>query len=67
MLVKFTYAGDANLSGGIDADDYALISFHDPNPFAGGYYSGDFNLDGGIDADDFALLDFNNAAQGASL
>jgi fibronectin-binding autotransporter adhesin len=65
VLVMYTYAGDANLSGTIDPDDYALISFNDNDPGASGYYNGDFNYDGEINADDFASIDFNSNAQGA--
>jgi hypothetical protein len=65
VLVMYTYAGDANLDGTINPDDYANISFNDPNPGASGYYNGDFNYDGEINADDFALIDFNFNAQGA--
>ncbi len=65
VLVMYTYAGDANLDGTINPDDYANISFNDPNPNAHGYYNGDFNYDGDINADDFALIDFNFNAQGA--
>jgi T5SS/PEP-CTERM-associated repeat protein/autotransporter-associated beta strand protein len=65
VLVMYTYAGDANLDGTINPDDYALISFNDPNPAAKGYFNGDFNYDGDINADDFASIDFNFNAQGA--
>lgn len=65
VLVMYTYAGDANLDGTINPDDYANISFNDNIPGASGYYNGDFNYDGDINADDFALIDFNFNAQGA--
>jgi hypothetical protein len=61
----YTYAGDANLDGVINPDDYANISFNDPNPNASGYTNGDFNYDAEINADDFAVIDFNFNAQGA--
>ncbi len=67
ILVKYTYAGDANLDGTINPDDYALVSFNDGNPNAHGYFNGDFNFDGDINADDFALIDFNFNSQGAPL
>jgi len=67
VLVKFTYAGDGNLDGVINADDYATIDFYNNDPFATGYWNGDFNYDGEINADDYALIDFNNNAQGAPL
>jgi T5SS/PEP-CTERM-associated repeat protein/autotransporter-associated beta strand protein len=63
-LIMYTYAGDANLSGDIDADDYANIDFNSGTG-ATGYFNGDFNYDGGINADDYALIDFNFNAQGA--
>ena len=65
-LVMYTYAGDLNLSGAIDPDDYALISFNDNDPNASGYYNGDINYDAVINADDFALIDFNFNNQGAA-
>ncbi len=62
LLIAYTYAGDANLDGVINSDDYALIDF-----FAGTnqptYYRGDFNYDGSINADDYSLIDFNLAHQ----
>ena len=61
----YAYAGDLNLSGAIDPDDYANISFFDNDPNATGYYNGDINYDGDINADDFATIDFNFNAQGA--
>jgi hypothetical protein len=64
-MAMYTYAGDLNLSGAIDPDDYALISFNDNDPGATGYYNGDINYDGDINADDFALIDFNFNNQGA--
>src|SRR6185295_19580859 len=59
VLVMYTYAGDANLDGTINSDDYALIDFYAGNSAAHGYYKGDFNYDGDINADDYALIDFN--------
>ncbi len=63
-LAMYTYAGDANLDGTINPDDFSLIDFNDPNPSANGYYNGDFNYDGDINADDYALISFNFNAQG---
>ena len=65
VLVMYTYAGDANLSGAIDGDDYFRID----NGFAAGlsgYENGDFNLDGTIDADDYFIIDRNYADQGTA-
>ncbi len=66
-LAMWTYAGDANLDGVINADDYANISFYDNIPTADGYANGDFNYDGDINPDDFSLIDFNRNAQGAPI
>jgi hypothetical protein len=67
VRAKLTYAGDANLDGAVDPDDYANIAFFSNIPGAGGYYNGDFNYDGRIDADDYALIDFVFNAQGAPI
>jgi hypothetical protein len=72
VLVKYTYFGDANLSGKVDGSDYSLADagYATWKPgFNGtrltGWYNGDFNYDGTVDGSDYALLDnaFNN--QGA--
>jgi hypothetical protein len=67
VLVAYTYVGDANLSGEINADDYALIDFYSQIPGENGYSHGDFNYDGSINADDYASIDFNVMAQGDPL
>jgi hypothetical protein len=56
ILVRYTWDGDANLDGLVNADDYFLI---DSGFIAqgGGYHSGDFTLDGFINADDYFLID----------
>jgi len=56
VIVKYTWNGDANLDGVVNADDYFLI---DSNfiPQAKGYQNGDFNYDGVINADDYFLID----------
>ena len=56
IIVKLTYAGDANLDGLINADDYFLIDSAYITQ-KGGYYNGDFNYDGVINADDYFLID----------
>ena len=62
VLVMYTYAGDANLDGKIDADDYFLIDSHLNKP-ADGYVDGDFNYDGKVNGDDYFLIDQNYANQ----
>jgi hypothetical protein len=66
LIIKYTYYGDANLSGNVDGSDYSDID----NGFAAaltGWYNGDFNYDGVIDGSDYTLIDnaYNN--QGPSL
>jgi hypothetical protein len=63
VLVKFTYVGDANLSGAVDGSDYGLIDAGYAS--AGGltgWLNGDFNYDGVVDGTDYTLIDntFNN-------
>jgi hypothetical protein len=66
VLVMYTYLGDANLSGAIDADDYALIDLYSQIAGSSSYNHGDFNYDGSINADDYALIDSNVLKQGAA-
>ena len=56
ILVKYTYNGDTDLNGKIDANDYFQI---DSGFIAGlsGYRNGDFDYNGTIDADDYFLID----------
>jgi len=62
ILVKYTWTGDANLDGRINADDYFAIDsgfvLHST-----GYQNGDFNLDGLVNADDYFLIDSTFVAQ----
>ena len=64
VLVMYTYGGDTNFDGKLDADDYGTIDFSvlldDP---VDGYYNGDFNYDGVVNADDYGVIDFNILAQ----
>jgi hypothetical protein len=56
ILVKYTFNGDADISGSIDADDY----FQTDSGFAKkltGYRNGDFDLNSEVDADDYFLID----------
>jgi GH25 family lysozyme M1 (1,4-beta-N-acetylmuramidase) len=67
VLVKYTYAGDANLDGTITGDDYSAIDFNIQVPGSDGYFNGDFNYDGLVTGDDYSAIDFNIIAQGAPL
>ncbi|MEA2708457.1 MAG: lysozyme [Phycisphaerales bacterium] len=66
VIVKYTYAGDANLDGFISGDDYSTIDFY-VGTSADGYTYGDFNYDGLVSGDDYSTIDFNFSAQGAPL
>jgi autotransporter-associated beta strand protein len=66
VLVKYTYYGDANLDGVVDATDYSLIDagFFNGVPVGNNWLYGDFNGDGVVDATDYSLIDagyFNQA------
>ena len=58
VRVTYTYNGDANLDGRINADDYFRIDRgfleQPPNPV---YAQGDLNYDDRINADDYFLID----------
>jgi hypothetical protein len=63
----YTYNGDANLSGHVDADDYFQIDSH-YNKSANSvklWINGDFNYDGKINGDDYMLIDNAYVGQGA--
>jgi hypothetical protein len=62
VLVMYTYAGDADLNGKLDGDDYFRI---DSGFAAGasGWINGDFDYNGRVDGDDYFLLDHNLGRQ----
>jgi hypothetical protein len=62
ILVKYTWNGDANLDGVIDAADYFLADSGFITQ-VGGYRNGDFNFDGAVDAGDYFLIDSAFIAQ----
>lgn len=51
IILQFTWLGDANLDGIVDASDLALIS-----PTGSTWSTGDFNYDGKVNADDYSLF-----------
>ena len=60
VLVKYTYWGDANLDGVVDANDYDIIDrnfLFPPAPANTGWWTGDFTYDGAIDANDYDRID----------
>jgi hypothetical protein len=74
LLIKYTYFGDADLSGFVDATDYSrldsgllLQSTGQSTGQFSGWYNGDFNLDGVINGSDYTLADNAFNSQGPSL
>lgn len=72
LLVKFTYAGDANLDGVVDLDDYRLMDAGYLAGFDGvtkvaTWTTGNFNYDGIVDYKDYALADAALLNQGSPL
>jgi trimeric autotransporter adhesin len=66
VLIKFTYDGDANLDGVVNASDYTLTDTGF-NLGLSGWYNGDYNYDGSINASDYTLIDNGDSGQGAPL
>ena len=56
ILAKYTYYGDANLSGKVDGSDYSLID-SGYLTHATGWFNGDFNYDGVVNGSDYTLID----------
>jgi hypothetical protein len=56
VLVKFTYAGDANLDGQVDIGDLGLLSGAWQQPSGKVWFDGDFTYDGAVDIGDLGLL-----------
>jgi hypothetical protein len=74
VLVKYTFVGDADLSGTITAADYLLIDSafnYNSNPanaghLEAGWRNGDFNYDSVINGDDYTLIDNAFNSQGTT-
>lgn len=66
VLVRYTYVGDANLDGKVDASDYSLIDSATLSHLAGTWFNGDFNYDGVINGSDYTLIDNAFNLQGAA-
>ncbi|HZZ43359.1 MAG TPA: hypothetical protein VFE58_10510 [Tepidisphaeraceae bacterium] len=56
LLLKYTWYGDANMDGKVDADDYALIDRGRAKGLTG-WINGDFNYDGVVNSADYMLMD----------
>jgi fibronectin-binding autotransporter adhesin len=59
VLGKFTYVGDANLDGQVDALDYERVDLAIGNSGVLGTAQGDLNYDGSVDALDYEQIDLN--------
>jgi autotransporter-associated beta strand protein len=58
VLVKYTWFGDADLSGSVDGTDYGLIDAGFlSNGSLTGWFNGDFDYSGTIDGTDYGLID----------
>jgi hypothetical protein len=66
ILIKYTYYGDANLDGKVDASDYTRIDNGYLNDLTG-WFNGDFNYDGVINGSDYTLIDNTYNMQAAQL
>jgi hypothetical protein len=67
VLLKYTYLGDMNLDGSLNADDYARIDLYFTFPGSNLYSHGDLNYNGAINADDYAVIDLNASSPGPTL
>ena len=66
-IAMYTYAGDVNFDGLVDAADYGIIDNYFQFPGTSGYANGDFNYDGIIDAGDYGIIDNTFQLQGAPI
>jgi len=69
ILVKYTFNGDVNLDGVVDANDYFVLDKTFVHAFNVnlGYVAGDINSDGVVDANDYFFLDKAFVAQSGTL
>ncbi len=66
VLIKYTYYGDADLSGKVDGTDYGKID----NGFVhalSGWINGDFDYNNTVDGSDYSLIDNSFNLQGSPL
>ncbi|HEV8292103.1 MAG TPA: hypothetical protein VGP94_09270, partial [Tepidisphaeraceae bacterium] len=67
ILIKWTYNGDGDLSGTLNADDYARIDAGFASHSSTDYSSGDFNYTDTTNSDDYFMIDKAYSGQGAPL
>ena len=66
-IAMYTWAGDVDLNGYVDAVDYGTIDQWIQFPGTTGYTNGDLNYDGVIDAVDYGIIDNGIQLQGAPI
>ena len=66
-IAMYTWAGDVDLNGVVDAVDYGTIDNWIQFPGTTGYTNGDLNYDGVIDAVDYGIIDNGIQLQGAPI
>jgi len=66
VRVKYTWLGDLDGNGTVNADDYALIDAGFANR-ASGYGNGDVDYSGSINSDDYFYIDWGFSNQGTPL
>ena len=67
VLIKYTYFGDANLDGKVDASDYSNLDNGSLTTGASTWFNGDFNYDGAVNGADYTLTDNAFNSQAAAL
>lgn len=65
VLIMYTWLGDTNLDGKVDATDFANMGTGTPGSQT--WVNGDFNYDGVVNADDYALLALGDSVQNSVL
>jgi hypothetical protein len=65
VLLKYTFFGDANLDGTVNAADYLAIDNGFQHTLTG-WQNGDFNYDGVINGDDYSLIDNAYNSEGST-
>lgn len=66
VLARYTYAGDTDLNGVVDGNDYFNIDWGFLNGLTG-FNNGDLDYNGAIDGNDYFLMDWSFLFQGAPL
>jgi len=57
VIIKYTYYGDADMNGQVNADDYSLADIGNGTVGTSEWLIGDMNYDKRTDPDDYSLLD----------